>query len=513
MRNASQSTESIFIKISLTQPLHSAMKKSLLIVVFSLLAFCGNAQTNEQILIGKKETIYSKILQENRKVWMYAPGNTSTFSDLQKIIPVLYVLDGDAHFYSTVGIVQQLSQANGNGILPEMLVVGIENSNRLRDLSPSADPANRNPFLDFISTELMPFVERNYKVAPYKILIGHSLGGLTAIDILCHYPDMFNAYIAIDPSMWYNQEKHLTSAMTKLPGLKLNGKSLYLATANTMPVGMTLAKLKTDRSEETRHIRSIFAFDKFLKGHTNGMHYAQKFYEQETHNSLPMLATYDGLKHIFHYYPFKASEKDFADSTALIATRLKAHYTRISRELGYANAAPEFFVQYLGQDALSKKHLKKAGALFSLNVEGYPNSSSVYSDYADYFLATGDTSQALAQYKKSLQLKPDASTQRKLDALTRKNNVILNTEQLQKYAGNYLLEAFNLMMQLNIRDGKLWAIVPGQADSELVPLSEHVFTVRGKESYEISFEMKGDEPVKFTSVQPNGTFVALFKGK
>jgi len=489
------------------------MKKLILFALLSFFTFYCNAQSNEQILIGKKETIYSNALKENRKIWVYTAGNTSQYSDPQKKLPVLYVLDGDAHFYSTVGIVQQLSQANGNGILPEMIVVGIENTNRMRDLTPSLDPANRNPLLDFISMELMPYIEANYTAAPYKVLAGHSLGGLTAIDVLCHYPEMFNAYIAIDPSMWYDQDKHLKRATAVLPKLKLNGKKFYMAIANTMPKGMALAKLKTDRSEETRHIRSIFTFDKFLKGNTNGLHYAQKYYDKESHNSLPLMAIYDGLRHIFDYYPFEATEKDFSDPSPAIAARLDGHYARISRELGYPNAAPEFFVQYIGQEALAKKQLKKAEALLALNVKNYPKSAKAYDAYADYFMAIADTGKATAYYKKALEISPDASTQRKLDALTKKSNFSLPEEAMQKYAGNYLLEAFNLMMVLTIRDHKLWAIVPGQADSEFVPVSEHVFTVKGKESYVISFEMNGAEPVKFTSVQPNGTFIGLYKGK
>ncbi|HMP31408.1 MAG TPA: alpha/beta hydrolase-fold protein, partial [Saprospiraceae bacterium] len=86
-----------------------------------------------------------------------------------------YVLDGEAQFYATVGILQHLSQANGNGVLPEMIVVGIENTNRFKDLIPSVDTKNPNSFIDFLSKELIPHMDKNYKTAPYKVLVGHSL--------------------------------------------------------------------------------------------------------------------------------------------------------------------------------------------------------------------------------------------------------------------------------------------------------------------------------------------------
>jgi len=140
--------------------------------------YFAQAQKSESISIGKKENYYSQVLKENRKIWIYTPDITSQLSSPDKRYPVLYLLDGEAHFFSTIGIIQQLSQANGNGVLPEMIVVAIENTNRVKDLSPLPDLNNTNPFIDFLSTELLPYIDKNYNTAPYKLLVGHSLGGL-----------------------------------------------------------------------------------------------------------------------------------------------------------------------------------------------------------------------------------------------------------------------------------------------------------------------------------------------
>lgn len=142
----------------------------------------------------------------------------------------------------------------------------------------------------------MPFIDKNYKTAPYKMLIGHSLGGLTVIDILTNFPEMFNAYIAIDPSMWYDNEKYLTNTVSKLPKMNMNDKRLFIGTANTLPEGMEFSQLKNDKSIETQHIRSIFKLDEFLKANTNGLIYGSKYYENETHNSVPLISEYDGLR-------------------------------------------------------------------------------------------------------------------------------------------------------------------------------------------------------------------------
>ncbi len=489
------------------------MKAIFITITILMFSSCLKAQNHENITIGKKEVITSKFLNENRTLLIYTPNSTSLKPNLEKRYPVLYLLDGSAHFLSTVGIIQQLSQANGNGALPEMIVVAIENTNRIRDFVPSNDLNKPNPFIDFLSSELIPHIDRNYNTAPYKILVGHSLGGLTVINILTNFPELFNAYIAIDPSMWYNNEQYLTNTLTKLPTQNMNGKRLFLATANSMPKGMQLSQLKNDNSLETKHIRSIFKLNEFLKANSNGLFYQQKYYETENHNTVPLISEYDGLRFIFDYYLFEATEKDFTDSTGLIASKLKTHYTNVSDKMNYKNSAPESFINYLAYDALGKQHYSKAKALFELNIEWYPESSKVYDSYADYYLAQNDTASAIKNYQKSLQIQDNVETQGKLNALNSKKTTSTTTVDLQKYTGIYVLETYNISIVLEIQDKKLFAKVPGQADDEFEFQSENIFTVKGKQGYKVTFQMDGDKPIGFTSVQPNGTFKAVFKNK
>jgi uncharacterized protein len=489
------------------------MKTIFITLTLLLFSFCLKAQNDKSVTIGKKEVITSKILNENRTLWVYTPNLTSQNPNLEKRYPVLYLLDGGAHFYSTVGIIQQLSQANGNGTLPEMIVVAIENTNRVRDFVPSNDLHNPNPFIEFLSFELIPHIDKNYKSAPYKMLVGHSLGGLTVIDILNNFPELFNAHIAIEPSMWYDNEKYLRNTIAELPKQNMSGKRLFIATANTLPKGMKLSQLKKDKTFETQHIRSIFKLEKFLKANTNGLIYGSKYYENETHNTVPLISEYDGLRFIFDYYLFDASEKDFTNSTASIASKLKTHYAKVTEKMGYKNAAPEAFINYFAYDALGKQYYNKAKALFELNIEWYPESSNVYDSFADYYLAQKDTANAVRNYQKALQIKDNTETRSKLNSLTNKGTIKSATVDLQKYAGVYVLETYNISIVLEVRDTKLFSKIPGQPSAEFEFLSEHIFTVKGKQGYKVTFQMDGDKPTGFTSVQPDGIFKAGFKNK
>jgi predicted alpha/beta superfamily hydrolase len=140
----------------------------------------------------------------------------------------------------------------------------------------------------------MPHIDSAYQTAPYKILIGHSFGGLMVMDVLTNHTKLFNAYIAIDPSMWYNHQQFLAATEQKIAEKKYDGIRLFVGIANTMPDGMTLDKMKKDTSSDTRHIRSIFAMDEFIKEHAqNNLTYASKYYSNDNHGSVPLASEYD----------------------------------------------------------------------------------------------------------------------------------------------------------------------------------------------------------------------------
>ena len=500
------------------------MRKLSLFGLLIAIVFNAQSQKDNKIVIGKIDSVYSKILGEQRKIWIYTPDMTSGNSNQHW--PVVYLLDGDGHFASVVGMIQQMSQVNGNNVYPEMIVVAIPNTDRTRDLTPThiaSDPPMMDSnfskttgggenFVAFIEKELMPHVDSVYPTAPYRLLVGHSFGGLTVMNVLTNHTKLFNAYIAIDPSMWYDRQRFLAATEKKLAEKNYGGTRLYIGIANTMPDGMTLAKLKKDTTADTRHIRSIFELDKFLKAHPqNGLKYASKYYADDNHGSVPFASEYDGLRFIFDYYRLNITGKDFADTSAALAIKIENHYEMVSKEMGYKISPPESTVNFLGYAAMNNKDYDKAAAFFKMNIENYQNSSNVYDSYADLLVAEKDTVNAIANYKKALALQDNAFTKQKLNALEGKESFTVSPEQLRKYAGVFDLDSIAMTITMLVKDNDLWAQVPGQGDFQLVPVSPDTFGVKNMSGYEVHFQMDGDKVLGFTSVQPNGTFKARVK--
>lgn len=367
-------------------------------------------------------------------------------------------------------------------------------------------------FASFLETELIPHIDSLYPTQAYKILIGHSFGGLAVMNILTNHTKLFNAYIAIVPSMWYDKEQFLKATKKKLSAQKYNGTKLYLGIANTLPEKMSLEKMKKDTGGDTRHIRSIFALDKIIKDNAAyGLKYASKYYADDDHGSVPLASEYDGLRFIFNWHRIKFDRADFMEPGIAIVKKMQQHYHTVSKEFGYTVSPPESQINGLGYNALSLKQYEKAAALFKMNIANYPASGNVYDSYADLLIAKKDTLNAIANFQKAYDITKSTDTKLKLDQLQGKTIFNLPVAELEKYVGEYVFEAAPITATITLKDKALWLFAPGQGDFELVPFSPDAFTIKSLQGYKIQFEMKDIRPVGLTSTQPNGVFKATIK--
>ena len=390
--------------------------------IFSLVLLLAVSQTSScqktgNISIGIIETVYSPTLQEDRKLWIYNPGSRAT----NDRYPVLYLLDAEEHFASTVGMIKQM-----NGRWPNMIVVGITNTNRTRDLTPTSGSSQgirgANNFMQFIEKELIPHMDSLYPTAPYRILSGHSLGGLTVIHTLLNNPCLFNAYIAIDPSLWWNDQKLIKQAKQDLSSKKFQNKSLFVGRANNMPPGMdTLTALK-DTTSYTVLYRSVADFVRALRNPGNsGLRLTAKFYPEESHGTVQLNGQYDALKFLFSYYQFRTSVFEL-NPNMNIDSALIFHFKNISRQLGYTVLPSRELVNNLGYTCMGIKKWDKAKVFFQLNIQNYPQDANAYDSMGDLYVAIGKFKEAMGNFEKALTLGNDADTKRKLDELRKQGS-------------------------------------------------------------------------------------------
>lgn len=321
---------------------------------------------SDKIEIGRKRRIYSTVLDEDREYWIYLPEDYDDTTYAPYSYPVLYLLDGDRHFHSLTGIQEFLSRGP-YASLPEMIIVGVLNTDRTRDLTPTRHhdselfPGNGGGerFMEFIEKELMPATAADYRTNGYRILVGHSFGGLTALHTLLTQPDLFNAYVAIDPSVWWNDRYLLKKARRTLDSLDLTGKVLYLAQAD---------KRMLPQDTSTEHERMIRAFKATLDQAHNGLRWDYCFFENEDHGTVPLPAEYSGLR--FIYQGFQSEVKKVADDPHL----LMENYKNLSEKLGFEIQPAESLVDWIAEYCLRTDREPQAVALFRLNAALYPHS-------------------------------------------------------------------------------------------------------------------------------------------
>lgn len=182
--------------------LHKILNLIFLLIVG--INFCW--KTNAQELDYREEniSILSSILNEERKVTLFYPADTT------KKMVALYVLDGNWNHELVKGTVAHWVRW---GLCPDVVVVSIDNmGSRTRDLTPTPDEERypgsgyAKPFLDFVSKELKAEIAVKFPNINSDILFGHSFGGLFTLFTLKEMPHLFDGYIAISPSVWWKDK-------------------------------------------------------------------------------------------------------------------------------------------------------------------------------------------------------------------------------------------------------------------------------------------------------------------
>ena len=178
------------------------LRAALTLLVLTVAAIGAEPAAPTDFVVGKKLTIKSTVLGENRSLQVFTPSDYESAKSSYPTLPVLYLLDGTDHYIHVTGLVDYLAR---KGRIPPMIVVAVGNTERTRDLTPThtivgydgkpddslESSGGSGKFFEFLRDELIPYVEKNYRTAPFRILDGHSFGGLFAIKVLLDSPDTF----------------------------------------------------------------------------------------------------------------------------------------------------------------------------------------------------------------------------------------------------------------------------------------------------------------------------------
>jgi predicted alpha/beta superfamily hydrolase len=328
-----------------------------------LLLLAMPSMTASPVTVGQMERIQSAVLGEEREYQVRLPDSYRWAQNRR--YPVLYVLDGQTHFFHSAGSIGFLA---AQGEIPEMIVVALTSTVRIRDFTQTdwashwVGGGGAENFKRFLSSELIPEVDRNYRTDGFRVLSGHSAGGQFVLYCLTAEPSLFRGYIALSPSLdWDNNlpQRSLEKSFISTPHLN---SVLYVARSDDS--GQALADY--ERLVETLKSKS-----------PRGLRWHSQPFPDETHGSIPLLAQIDALRHLYAGYRF---HNDVLEKGLPFA---EEHFQNVSKTVGWPLAIPEGVINSVGYAALSEGKFQNAIALFKRNVEANPNSASAYDGLAD----------------------------------------------------------------------------------------------------------------------------------
>lgn len=363
--------------------------KKIIMILFALLQY-ANSFSQDSIIIGSKHHIFSKALNEERNFWVYLPPDYNSKKFAPAKYPVVYLLDAESNFHSFTGLQQSLAKGP-YAMIPQMIVVGITNTNRTLDLTPTESKSttfydktkkffkqtggNKN-FITFLETELRPYIDLHYRTSGYNILNGHSFGGLTASNILLHHTKLFNSYIIIDPSLWWDDEIMIKKADSIFNKKDFEQRSIYVAMAN---------KISIPQDTTTDMARGIRKFEKLLKEKkSKNLRWSFKFYENEDHGTIPIPAEYDGLRFIFKEHLVQV--KEAVQNPELV----EQQYKKLSKDTGFNFIPSESFLDWMGNFCIERNQTNSAIIFFKLAKKYYPLSKNACMSLEKTSLKSGD---------------------------------------------------------------------------------------------------------------------------
>lgn len=367
----------------------------LTLVFLSWISTLAFSQKSKDIVIGKSTFIYSKILKQKREILIFLP---TTYNDNKYTkYPVLYLLDGKKFFHSFTGAIHQLSN-DASPQLPEMIVVGITSQDRVQNSSPTKSmigysgneekglevSGGADDFLLFIEQELFPFINKKYRTNNYKTFVGYSFTGLPILHCLFTKPDMFDSYLSIDFSAWWDDEVTLKHMKAFSQTYKGKSKDIFLTTEE---------RVKNEVYPEKYNATWKF-IQEFEQSQPASINFGFKNYEYkaENHHTLPLVSFIDGMKYIFRGHMINTDE--MYDTPALI----KSRFDTLSQRLGYKISLREDLLEFFGSQFLAA-HPDKEKALFYLKyrTECYPESVKAWEALAKSYKHFGEEDAVEAQ--------------------------------------------------------------------------------------------------------------------
>ena len=361
------------------------------VVFFAVSAASVSAQQAQQSVEAaytiQTELLDSAVLKEKRTITIQLPKSYA--SQPNKIYPVIYRLDGKENLPLISSVLERLQQANA---APEVIIVAIENTDRMRDLYPTSNQEPQGPvgigggaakFLSFIKSELIPFVDNKYRTHDFRVIAGASAAGVFVLYALQTEPTLFQAHLAYSPAVWWDYGAQAKSTKEFVSKTKELDNYLYI-----------------NIGEESGFMRE--RYDDMRNFIVSNKPAGLKFISDEFANVPHALTSVAGIFNAYQnlFLPVQMPLRAYNGETSSIAD----YYQLLSKQYGEKTLPPEATVRELGYHFVNIGKLDEAIKLFQYGITLYPAAPDAYNGLAFGYEQKKMYQESLVQVNKALSL-------------------------------------------------------------------------------------------------------------
>jgi hypothetical protein len=352
---------------------------------------CREPVDGEPVAIGEFRTLHSDMLGEDRVLLICLPN---AYDEGLHAYPVLYLLYGDqvrGYFAETVAIVDRLSE---EGSMPSMIIVGVANVDRYRDLSVVGRRGGESgiePFSRFVTEELMPFIEKEYRTKNFRVLVGPQAGAEFGLYTLARRPGFFRAYILENP---FRSQPVYDVLMPMAEQIVEDGCPAFTF------VQITYAQ-RAGYADMSLGIEYMRRFQRMVSEREPAHLTLVTHFLDDNEDFILPLRLKEGLRELFVDFRFP----DDHETSGIVD--ITAYYDALGRKFGFEIDVPER-VLTLQADIFSKRgDIERAIEILDFQVAKYPASIDAYWRLANLHRERGDRIQAIGYYRKCLELMPN----------------------------------------------------------------------------------------------------------
>ena len=336
-------------------------------------------------------TIKSVVLNEERTVVVQLPKSYQ--AQPNKVYPVVYRLDGAGNIPLASVVIERLQNDNR---APEVIIVAIENTNRLRDLYPTVNKEPQGPvgegggaakFLVFIEQELMPLINKSYRAHNFNVIAGASAAGVFALYTMQANPELFQAHIAYSPAVWWNYGAPVKAAKSFINKSKDLNNYVYIN------IGEEAGLMRERYNELQQALQS---------NSLPNLRFFSDAFNNVSHNLTSAAGAFNAYHNLFlpKQMPMSALGDDIES--------IDAYYQTLSQQWGEQISPPDRAVRSLGYNLTGSKQFTRAIEVFKYNLKNHPKSVDALSALSYGYEMQGDTRQALEQMESALAIADDS---------------------------------------------------------------------------------------------------------